>query len=99
MALTVEQLGRIEALFSGLGADSAATDGAAVDGAVTEFRQHFPGVSMTRCDLSDMSDEPPFRRFSLYSLYLVDRSEHCWRLTSDPARATGIVLAQHKAAV
>jgi len=87
MALTVEQLGRIEALFDG--ADSAAG----------EFRQQFPGVSMTRCDLSDMGDEPPFRQLSQFNLYLVDRSEHCWRLTSDPARATGIVLARHKAGV
>jgi len=28
-------------------------------------------------------------------LFLVDASDHCWRITSDPAQATGIVLARH----
>lgn len=89
MALTDNQLQSIEALFSGTAADNGAA----------EFRQRFPGVSMTRCDLSDMGGEPPFRRLEGFDLYLVDRSDHCWRLTSDPTRATGIVLAQHEAGV
>jgi hypothetical protein len=87
MALSDDQLGRIEALFSGPTADTA----------VGEFRQRFPGVSVTRCDLSDMGDAPPFRRLPRFNLYLVDRSDHCVTLTCDPKRASGIVLAQLKA--
>jgi len=29
-------------------------------------------------------------------LFLVDASDHCWRITSDPASATGIVLARDR---
>jgi hypothetical protein len=43
-----------------------------------------------------MNGDQPFRRHPSFDLHLVDRSDHCWRLTADPARATGIVLA-HKA--
>jgi hypothetical protein len=88
MALTDDQLDRIEMLFNGTGAVAAA---------VADFRQQFPGLSLTRCDPSDMDGERPFRKLNQFNLYLVDRSDHCWRLTTDPMRATGIVLATQKA--
>jgi hypothetical protein len=88
MALNADQLDRIDALFNG-SAESAA--------AVKEFRVQFPGVSVTQCDLSDMGAELPFREYPKVSLFLVDRSDHCWRLTSEPAKASGIVIAPHKA--
>jgi len=58
-----------------------------------EFRRHFPGLSFTRCDAADLSEEPFFRRYAGFDLYLVDGRSHCWRITSDPARATGVVIA------
>lgn len=62
------------------------------------FRQRFPSVSLTCCDLSDIDSETPFRVFAGMSLFLVDSSDHCVRITSDPARATGIVVAHHNLA-
>lgn len=58
-----------------------------------EFRRRFPGLSFTRCDAADLSEEPLFRRYARFDLYLVDGRSHCWRITSDPARATGVVIA------
>jgi hypothetical protein len=61
------------------------------------LRDRFPDLSLTRCDHSDIDTETPFREYGRYSLYLVDGADHCWRLTSDPARATGLVVAVRKA--
>jgi hypothetical protein len=61
--------------------------------ALTSFRRDFPGLSLTRCDVSDLGVERPFREYARFNLYLVDAREHCWRLTADPARATGVVVA------
>ena len=86
------ELAEIEDL---LAAESAsAPDGSGPAG----FRQRFPKVSLTRCDLSDIDSETPFRVYAGLSLYLVDSSDHCARITSDLARATGIVVARHKLA-
>lgn len=58
-----------------------------------DFRKNFPGLSLTRCDAQDMSGEAAFREYAKYELYLVDGRDHCWRITDDPAAATGIVVA------
>jgi hypothetical protein len=88
MAITDSELKQIEALLAATPADA---------GLAAVFRQRFPGLSLTRCAASDMSGEQPYRCTAGFDLHLVDRSDHCWRLTAEPARATGIVLAQHKA--
>ena len=41
-----------------------------------------------------MSEEAPFRRLVNADLYLVDGRQHCWRITRDPAIATGVVFAR-----
>jgi len=51
------------------------------------------GVSVMRCDALDMRDETPFRSYAGCDLFLVDGADHCWKITSDPQRATGFVLA------
>ncbi len=61
-----------------------------------EFRRHFPGISLTRCDSSDMSEEIPFRSISRFDLYLIDARDHCVKITRDLRDATGIVLAEKK---
>jgi hypothetical protein len=60
---------------------------------LAEFRTHFPGLSLTRCDAGDMSSEPVFREYPKFKLYLVDGRDHCWHITNDPSAATGIVVA------
>lgn len=57
------------------------------------LRRRFPGRSFTRCDDSDMTDTP-YRSFERLNLYLVDARDHCVQVTTDPAVATGVVLAQ-----
>lgn len=53
----------------------------------------FPGLPFVRLSARDI-DEPPFRTLETYNLYLLDASEHCVKLTTDPAMATGVVVAQ-----
>ena len=43
-----------------------------------------------------MDTAVPFREYPGLSLFLVDATDHCWKITGDPARATGIVVARHK---
>jgi hypothetical protein len=83
---TATELAQLEALIS-------ASDGGSR--VVGEFRSRFPGRSLTRCDVSDMGAEEPFKQFSQVDLYLVDGRNHCWHITGDPALATGVVLAKH----
>lgn len=89
MAFPPELLAAIEKLLSEPGVDRRVLSG---------LRQRLPGLSLTLCDQSDVDGETAYREFERFSLYLVDGSDHCWRLTVDPAQATGIVVAQHKVA-
>lgn len=84
MALTSDALARIETLLAN------ARKG---EQPLADFRQHFPGVSLTRCDAQDMSSETAYREYPQFNLYLVDGRDHCWRMTGDPTIATGIVVA------
>ncbi|HEY3327529.1 MAG TPA: hypothetical protein VGK14_10210 [Novimethylophilus sp.] len=52
----------------------------------------FPELSFVHMSASDIP-ETPFRSLPDYNLYLLDGREHCVQLTSDPAHATGIVVA------
>lgn len=85
MALTEKDLVQLETL---LGSAKSA------ENPLADFRQRFPGLSLTRCDASDMGSDEPFLTYPEFYLYLVDGSNHCWRITDDPAVATGIVVAQ-----
>jgi Family of unknown function (DUF6129) len=87
MTLNANELAEIEAVLAAPDADT---------GVLGELRRRFPQISLTRCDASDVGVEPPFREFQRFSLYLVDGADHCWRLTNDTARATGIVVVPHK---
>jgi len=88
MALTMTQLDRIEEFLL---ADSSVNT-------VPVFRARFPGISLTRCDAGDMeADATPYKVHPAFELFLVDGREHCWQLTQDPARATGVVLAMRRA--
>lgn len=60
---------------------------------LTALRQFAPHMTVTRCDAVDVRDETPFREYALCNLYLIDGRDHCWKITGDPAAATGLVLA------
>lgn len=85
MALTAKEISEIDGLLSPPEADG---------GAVAGLRERFPQLSLTRCEASDVDADEPFRRYPHFDLYLVDGANHCWELTSDPDRATGILLAR-----
>lgn len=83
MALGSDELLEIEQVLLASGADSPV---------LAQLRSRFPNLSWTRCDASDVMEEP-FRSYGRFDVHLVDRSDHCVEITADPARATGIVLA------
>jgi len=89
MALSADDLSKLEALLGGAEADATA---------LAMLRQQLPGLSLTRCDASDVDAEQPFREYPRFTLYLVDGTDHCWRLTVDPDRATGLVVVHHNVA-
>jgi hypothetical protein len=84
MALAPEELTEI---------DEALSSPDAKAGVFAQLRSRFPHLSWTRCDASDVS-ESPFRSYLRFEIHLVDRSDHCVQITMDPARASGIVLAE-----
>jgi hypothetical protein len=65
------------------------------DAVVKALKQRFQGLTITGCLESDLSDEP-YREEPSYLLYLVDSHDHCWKVTQEPARATGIVIAERE---
>ncbi len=87
MGLSAEELAGIDALLGGPDADAQAP---------IRIRQAFPRLSITRCDPSDLGTETPFREYEQFDLYLVDGGGHCWRLTTDPEEATGLVVTARR---
>ena len=89
MAITTAVLEVVDSL---LGAVNPAAQ------ALATLRQRLPGITVTRCAKSDVDMEEPFREYQSFTLYLVDGADHCWRLTSDPDRATGLIIASNERA-
>ena len=84
MALSQQQLDQVGALLQG--ADP-------VTNPLPALRAAFPKLVFSRCDASDMSGETPVMHAGSYDLFLVDNSDHCWRITADPQHAGGVVIA------
>ncbi len=82
--LAPAQISQIDAALASAGADIET---------IGLLRRLAPGLAITRCDSIDMRDETPFRVYERCSLYLIDGRDHCWRITHDPACATGLALA------
>ncbi len=64
------------------------------EGAITELRRRWPGVSFTLCS----EDDVPARLTAYasgdgYDIYLVSGAEHCVAFTEHIEAATGLVLA------
>jgi len=85
--LSAEQLLEIEGLLSGPEADPSV---------LQDFRQRFPGISLTRCDASDVDGERPYKEFACFTLYLVNAHDHCVTVTRDPSAATGIIVVHNR---
>lgn len=60
---------------------------------VPELKRRFPGLMFVRCEARDMA-ENPYRSHDRYRLYLLDRSDHCIRVTHTPERADGVIIAE-----
>jgi len=82
--MTVEELRAIEQFLAALDMDASI---------FAELRRRFPNLSWLRCDASDVI-ETPYRAFERFDVHLLNNVDHCAQITSDPALATGIVLAQ-----
>jgi hypothetical protein len=87
MGLNADDIAWIDTLLGAPGAEAAS---------LASVRKRFPGMSLTRCDPSDIGLETPFRSYEAFDLHLVDGSNHCWRLTQDPREATGLVFVARK---
>jgi hypothetical protein len=83
MALSVDDLTAIDQALSAPNADGQI---------FAELRRRFSHLSWTRCDASDVT-EAPFRSYERFDVHLLDSADHCAHVTTDPTRATGIVLA------
>lgn len=60
----------------------------------TSLRAEFPDLHFTWCMDDDLGSEEPLLEFPDFNLYLVDGEGHCLKLTTDLARANGVVIAE-----
>jgi hypothetical protein len=87
MGVKPEELQEIGAVLSAAGAEASAYG---------QLRARFPHLAWTRCDASDVA-ETPLQTNGLFDVHLIDGSDHCVQVTSDLARATGVILARRSA--
>lgn len=71
--------------------------GAGAEDPFPALRQRFPKLFFTGCDALDVG-ETPFLSGAQFDVHLIDSADHCVQITTDPARATGIVLARRSVA-
>jgi hypothetical protein len=64
------------------------------DQTLAALRETFSDLHFTRCMDDDVGVSLPYQEMEGFNLYLVDGREHCLALTTDPALATGVLLAQ-----
>jgi hypothetical protein len=68
------------------------TDRTELAAACAALRIRQPDLVLLRCDAADVLEEP-FRSYPAVDLHLVDTRNHCTAMTSDPASATGVLVA------
>jgi len=61
---------------------------------VSQLRSEFPGLHFTWCMDDDIGAEEPLLERERFNFYLVDGEGHCLKLTTDLARANGVVIAE-----
>lgn len=87
MSLSPDDIATITGLLAEAGPGPAAAQ---------EIRKRYPKLAITRCDASDVTEDP-YAVAGSFDLHLLDTRDHCVQLTTDPACATGLVLGQRKA--
>ena len=91
MAIAENGIARIDALLSALGSD------AAPETLAEALPQLLPGVECRRCDARDVLEEP-FREAGRVDIHLLDTSNHCIKVTDQPAEATALLIAEKESA-
>jgi hypothetical protein len=61
--------------------------------AAAALRERFAPLRVVVVDALDMRGEAPAARGEHRALYLGASDGHCWTLTTDPARASGLFVA------
>jgi hypothetical protein len=87
MSLSSEDLAGIDALLGVADANAEA---------LGSIKERFPKLSITQCSRSEVDTETPFKEYPRFDLHLVDGGGHCWRLTQNPAEATGLVVVARR---
>lgn len=87
MALIESDLAIIDATLAGPLGESG---GRAM---TNELKRLLPELVCLNCDASDVLEDA-WRSYPAFDLHLVDASNHCTAMTSDPTLANGILLAR-----
>lgn len=85
MAITADYLRQASAV---IGAASSLRDAAAL------WRARDPAMRVVVVDAMEMRDETPALLLGSRKVYLATSSGHCLSVTSEPAEATALILAQ-----
>ncbi len=65
------------------------------DDGIAHLRREFAGIHFTLCNEDDIPARlNPALVGEGFDLYLISNAEHCIAFTTDPAAATGIVVAE-----
>lgn len=65
------------------------------DDGIAHLRREFAGIHFTLCNEDDVPARlNPALAGEGFDLYLISNAEHCIAFTTDPAAATGIVVAE-----
>jgi len=83
MPINAQELQEIEKLL---------TDAEADGSVLTALRLKFPHLKWSRCDASDVLEDP-YSSFNAYDLHLMDVRDHCPAIVADPDFASGAILA------
>lgn len=84
MPLNTDELKEIEAILA---------SGSAEIEAIQAVKSRFPDLKVTRCDASDVIEEP-FSCAGDFEIHLLDSRDHCAQIVADVGQATGLVLAR-----
>jgi len=74
--------------------EASRIDGQVDDQIVSGLRADFPDLHFTWCMDDDIGSEQPLLEKERFNLYLVNGQAHCLTLTTDPAVANGVVIAE-----
>lgn len=74
--------------------EAAAKTNSMDESMVSQLRSEFTDLHFTYCMDDDIGSEEPLLERKGFNLYLVDGEGHCLKLTTDLAKANGVVIAE-----